>query len=161
MTLVLEGGIPLVSWLKSAHFFWFGAGPLAALDFDPKEFSWEAEQGKRKHFFAYTPKLGYKILTWNLDPVARWEAKWEGYNLHNENLKLLFSFIWDKNRPAKLASFLWQIAHRALPTISYFQAFRDASCEWCQHPMESIEHCLRECPWAIKFWNLVLRFYAP
>lgn len=105
--------------------------------------------------------MGYKILTKSLDPITRWEAKWEDYYFQNENFEQLFNFIWNKHRTAKLASFLWQIAHRGLPTASFFLAFRDASCKWSQQPLELIEHCLRDCPRAVWIWNLALRFYLP
>lgn len=48
------------------------------------------------------------------------------------------------------ASFLWQIAHRGLPTASFFQAYRNPTCVWCSHPVESREHYWRE---LYRSWN--------
>lgn len=39
------------------------------------------------------------------------------------------------------------------------QLFLDRVCAWYLHPMESLEHCLRECPFAVQCWDLMMQLF--
>ncbi|XP_028765313.1 uncharacterized protein LOC114723286 [Neltuma alba] len=80
--------------------------------------------------------------------------------------KILWNGIWQIRMPPKVRHFLWRAVNGALATKdSLFKkkCALDPKCEICKANVETVEHALFLCPWAVQCWfgsPLTLKFEA-
>ncbi|CAN0911700.1 Putative ribonuclease H protein At1g65750 [Linum grandiflorum] len=63
--------------------------------------------------------------------------------------------IWDVQVHPKLRFFLWKLVHRILPTregLREHHVLVSPECPVCAGPLESVEHLLFYCPFALRFY---------
>ncbi|CAN1128563.1 Putative ribonuclease H protein At1g65750 [Linum perenne] len=66
--------------------------------------------------------------------------------------------VWRWKGPNRTRHFLWLAIQEKLLTnnerVKHHMATH-ATCEFCQHPIESVSHILRDCSFAMEVWNTV------
>lgn len=92
----------------------------------------------------YTVKSGYRLLSRSFPQFS----SGNGFNW----LKL-----WNLAIPPKVKNFLWRVLHNCIPTLENLRRkYVDVNpiCKVCKLSLESQAHFLRECPFAVKCWEL-------
>ena len=107
-------------------------------------------------------------LTSTLDDTTAWALLRDG----NFNLALAYllakglnalnlptftsNWIWKMKVPQKIIIFLWLCSHNSVPVREALGSrglTLDQACPLCHSQVESINHVLRYCPFAVSFWN--------
>ena len=66
------------------------------------------------------------------------------------------NWIWKMKVPQKIIIFLWLCSHNSVPVREVLGSrglTLDQACPFCHSQVESINHLLRYCPFAVSFWN--------
>ncbi|KAL8540810.1 hypothetical protein ACS0TY_002142 [Phlomoides rotata] len=69
----------------------------------------------------------------------------------------LWQQVWSMDVIPKIRFFTWRMLHGILPTsINLISRFHDVDpmCVRCGEDIETMEHCLRYCPWVSQYWDL-------
>lgn len=92
----------------------------------------------------YTVKSGYRTLNRSIPQLS------SGNGFH-------WLKLWNLAVPPKVNFFLWRVIHNYLPTlVNLRRKFVDVNpiCSICKLSLESQEHFLQECLFAVKCWEL-------
>ncbi|KAJ1387751.1 Ribonuclease H-like superfamily [Sesbania bispinosa] len=96
---------------------------------------------RNEHHGVYTTASGYRWL------VSQFRTF--------DEVDTIWSQVWRLQVPEKVRFFLWQCCHNALPTnMKRFSCklSSSAACPRCSSSVESLIHCLRDCPHARELW---------
>ena len=66
------------------------------------------------------------------------------------------NWIWKMKVPQKIIIFLWLCSHNSVPVREVLGSrglTLDQVCPLCHSQVESINHLLKYCPFAVSFWN--------
>ncbi|CAL1404855.1 unnamed protein product [Linum trigynum] len=69
-----------------------------------------------------------------------------------------WKWVWSLNIPPKLKFFVWRCARNGLATkerLMHRKCSPNATCQVCQWPIESLFHCLFQCPHARESWEVI------
>ena len=135
----------------------YGSRPLVELEWDPGDFRWK-HGDKLCHFFEYSTKLG-RTLQLQLDGPIR--NGWRTLGIPDEVLITFWKGLWRLHMPEKIKLFWWQIGHNVIPVGEWLgKRGGPIGCPLCSSPIESLRHCLWDCPQAQKVWDRVTRLLA-
>lgn len=76
----------------------------------------------------------------------------------DQTQKKLWNKLWNAQATQRAKIFAWRVCNRALPVKMAFMRrgfYTEDSCSLCFTEEESIIHVLRDCPMALKVWNLL------
>lgn len=107
----------------------------------------------------------------NFDDLIIWEPATNGANSTKSpyawliqqtemvlDSPITWSWVWKLRLPENVKHFAWLVMHEGLPcnvgrVIHHMTT--DSSCQRCGAPHETILHTLRDCPSAIRVWNIL------
>ena len=135
----------------------YGCRPLVDLDWDPWDFRWKHDD-KLHHFFDYNTKLGRNL---QLQLGAPLRNGWRTVGIPNEALITFWKGLWRRHMPEKIKLFWWQIGHNVVPVGEWLgKRGSPLGHPLCFSPIETLRHCLWDCPQAQKVWDRVARLLA-
>mgnify|MGYP000123098942 CR=1 FL=1 len=103
------------------------------LQWDPGEYGWsdpfKNDSVGKIPFFQYSVKLGRRILAHARRSLIAALKFWELNNIPADFMRKFWKQLWAWQQAAKITSFHWLIAHRALPVGSWMGKMnKQASC---------------------------------
>ena len=119
--------------------------PLVDLDWDPGDFRWKHDD-RLHHFFDYTTKLGRTLQLQRGGPLRN---GWRTLGIPDEVLIAFWKGLWRLHMPEKIKLFWWQIGHNVVPVGEWLDKHGGPlGCPLCSRPIETLRHCLWDCPQA-------------
>lgn len=94
----------------------------------------------------YTTATGYHYFTQR------------NYTVPSFEMKRLWQLIWSIKVPPRIATFLWKVSRKILPTRSFLRSRidgLDTVCPWCSAHEETLDHLFRACPLANEVWTFI------
>lgn len=73
-----------------------------------------------------------------------------------------WKLIWKLKIPSKTKLFLWQLAHKCLPTLSFLlkrNIVDSALCKWCEEEIEDTTHLFWNCSLAKTAWKCISNWW--
>ena len=119
----------------------------------------EKHDGRLRHFLEYITKLG-QTLQLQLDgPLGN---DWVTLGIPIEVLLTFWKGLWRLHMPEKIKLFWWQISHNVVPVGEWLGKRGSLIvCPLCsESPIETLGHCLWDCPQDQKAWDRVIRLLA-
>ncbi|CAL1397336.1 unnamed protein product [Linum trigynum] len=100
---------------------------------------------------------------WNFNEEGRFTVRSAYHKIHRANSIAQpsgntdkWKWIWSLHLPPKLKFFVWRCSRNGLATkerLLQRKCAPNSSCQVCQNPVETINHCLFHCPHAKVAWN--------
>jgi hypothetical protein len=133
-------------------------GRVRELDIDPQEWEWKhIGHIKPTHFFGYTTKMGYKIITIRERRHPKFSTKLEALGFLPTQLKRFYKALWHKWIPEKIATMVWLTCQGGLPLAEWrMRLGHDGRCNLCQTgALETQEHTFMHCQSVQGVWEKV------
>ncbi|KAK7260456.1 hypothetical protein RIF29_26513 [Crotalaria pallida] len=102
------------------------------------------------------------VWSWNFKVDGEYTAasgyRWLCQKRGGFDMEVSWSLLWKLKCPEKVRFFIWLMRHDAIPTNSlrfHPNVALSPQCVRCGAAVESVLHCIRDCPWSTDLW---LRF---
>nr|PNR44139.1 hypothetical protein PHYPA_016523 [Physcomitrium patens] len=95
-------------------------------------------------FFNYSTRAGFKIAVTAKPQNLQLRVKQQRLEFTQEKIDRSIAAVWNKYKPAKVQTFIWQINSGGLTTGSWCEVMDfPATCSGCNREVnETLEHCL-------------------
>lgn len=114
--------------------------------------------------------LGDDCRVWDKDKSGSYTVRSAYSVLAGDSLQVssnIWTKVWKWKGPERIRFFIWMLSHNRLKTniACHKWSNKDPWCVWCSNTPECALHVLRDCPRAMRIWNLFLsgrernRFY--